>query len=78
MIQRKKIILSFENKEQAIVFIKKIHKRIKSEELMATLKNNKVEVRIFNLDEKKNIINILNKLKKEMNKDGNRSKSGKK
>lgn len=66
MQQRKKMNISFANKKSAISFMERIHEKIKSLDLMLNLKNNNVEVRIFDLENKKKIANTISKIRKEM------------
>jgi len=67
MQQRKKMNLSFADKNKAIAFMEQVYKKIKSSDIVLNLKNNNVEVRIFDIENKKKIMNTISKIKRELN-----------
>ena len=46
--------------------MERVHQKIKSSDLMLNLKNNNVEVRIFDPENMKKITNTIAKIRKEM------------
>lgn len=66
----RKLAIKFKDTVDAIRFITEVHKKITTSDLLITLKNNNVEVKMYEKSNEKKVINTLYKIKKEMNKDG--------